>query len=656
MRTSPFPCKFARRAGHLLYDPAVAVDHYTTPGPGVSRPYVGTGTRLDSLAPLADLAYNEVLAIWDALRPSGRMIFPLWSLLIGTGVSPGFLQAIRFMPRLGGASWRRFRGCPVRKVQSLSEPDRLGRLHSEAGCHNRGSDSDERWAMRFCVITPSLERNDGQGRVNLEIVLEAARQGHKVTVVAETISLPECSDIIPVRLTPPTWLRGRLLRDQLFAVRTWLYLRRHGKGFDALLVNGFVTWAQSDINAVHFVHRSWLACADHPWRTGRSFRSIYAGFYSLTNVFLERHALRRSGRVVAVSRSVAGELTRVLGPASSPDVISNGVDLDEFHPGPMCRSSYDLPEKVTLALFAGDLKSPRKNLDTVLRALRLVPTLHLVVAGRHAETSAPALAQSLGVADRVHFLGFRRDMPEIMRGADVFVFPSRYEPCGLVLLEAIASGVPVITSRSVGGSELIEPQAGVVLDDCNDVEALASALADLVVDRGRRRAMAANARLIAQRHSWEAMDGSTSTFSSRLAPLVQYTFEAGEPESGKRQRKVSSGHVNFLRFVAIGKFGSLVSSLAARGSCGRAYPAGGVDGAVQFWRSGQCHLHPGWLGSRILVQTPVTVGIRAPHLLVLDPNTVGKAPSRLQFGIQPDERHPGDTQHPRHVHAAGHPG
>ena len=359
--------------------------------------------------------------------------------------------------------------------------------------------------MRFCVVTPSLLRTDGQGRVNLEIVLEAIRQGHEVIVMAEGIDPAGSPGIVPVLMRQPDWLPGRLLRDQLFALRTSLYLYRNRGKFDAVLANGFVTWIRSDINIFHFVYKSWFSCSDHPWRVDRSVRSTYAGFYSLINIMLERHALAKAAKAVAISRSVAQDLVYMLRTKSAPEIISNGVDLDEFCPGPKDRSNFGLGENVTAALFAGDLKSPRKNLDTVLKALRLVPNLHLLVAGSHAETSAPESAALLGISDRVHFLGFRRDMPAVMRTADIFVFPSRYEPCGLVLLEALASGVPVITSRSAGLSDLIEATTGYVLEDCNDVQALATALAALASDAPRRQVMAQDARRSAERWSWRMM-------------------------------------------------------------------------------------------------------------------------------------------------------
>jgi glycosyltransferase involved in cell wall biosynthesis len=160
-----------------------------------------------------------------------------------------------------------------------------------------------------------------------------------------------------------------------------------------------------------------------------------------------------------------------------------------------------------IALFAGDLRTPRKNLDTVLRALPMVPGLHLAVAGHHRGTPYPNLAQSLSVADRVHFIGFQRDMPGLLRCADLFVFPSRYEACSLVLLEALASGVPVVTARSAGGSELIDPDVGLVLDDSEDHIALATTLRRLTQDNQGRRTMARRARALAKHHTWQVMAG-----------------------------------------------------------------------------------------------------------------------------------------------------
>src|SRR5260370_25449043 len=108
-----------------------------------------------------------------------------------------------------------------------------------------------------------------------------------------------------------------------------------------------------------------------------------------------------------------------------------------------------------MAIFAGDLKTSRKNLDTVLNAIRMLPSVHLAVAGGVDGSPYLALAERLGVPDRVHFLGRVSAMPLLMKSADCFIFPSRYDPLGLVILEAMATGLPVITSASAGGARLL---------------------------------------------------------------------------------------------------------------------------------------------------------------------------------------------------------
>jgi len=103
---------------------------------------------------------------------------------------------------------------------------------------------------------------------------------------------------------------------------------------------------------------------------------------------------------------------------------------------------------------------------------------------------------------KVHFLGYRRDVAQIMREVDIFVLPSRYEASGLVILEAIASGLPVITSRFTGASEVITDECGIVIEDPDDVNALATALRQLSYNRDKRIQMGLAAKKIAMEYSW----------------------------------------------------------------------------------------------------------------------------------------------------------
>jgi glycosyltransferase involved in cell wall biosynthesis len=369
--------------------------------------------------------------------------------------------------------------------------------------------------MKLCIVTHKVTLGDGQGRVNYEVAWEAIRRGHHVTLLASSVDpeLQQHSQVnwifIPVKGYPID-----LFREMAFSVQSGLWLLKHQREFDLIKVNGAITWARGDVNAVHFVHSSWLRFS-YPDGTRlpvnssqqrRSLRSTYQWLYTALNARWEKKAFGQAKVVVAVSEKVAKELIEIGIPPECIRVILNGVDLQEFAPGAVDRQKLGLPENVPLALFAGDIRIPRKNLDTILHTLVQVPELHLVVVGATAGSPYPQLAESLNLENRVHFLGFRQDVPDLMKAADFLVFPSRYEPFGLVVLEAMATGLPVVTAATTGAAELVTPECGVVLPDSDDTQALAEALSHLVkCDRQQRHQMGTTARAIAEQHSWANM-------------------------------------------------------------------------------------------------------------------------------------------------------
>jgi|GEM_PF-109838 len=361
--------------------------------------------------------------------------------------------------------------------------------------------------MRVGIVTHKLQKGDGQARVNYELVKELLRRGYHVTVFASHV----CDELetAPGLKWVPVPVKGwptNLLKNLVFSVVGSLKLSRRKEELDVVLVNGFIVWNQSDINAVHFVHSAWRKSPVHPFRLKKNLMGIYQLIFTSLNARLERWAFRRTRYLAPVSEKVRHELA-ALGFTERVRVIFNGVDIKEFKPGPAERARLGLPEGVPLALFAGDIKSPRKNLDTVLKALRQTNGLHLAVAGAIRGSPYVRLAAELGVADRVHFLGFRRDMNELMRSADFFVFPSRYEACTLAVLEAMASGLPVITTYQSGVTELFDGQveAGIVLEDAEDASALAAEMERLAKDADLRARMGRAARRIAEQNRWEDM-------------------------------------------------------------------------------------------------------------------------------------------------------
>ncbi len=124
-----------------------------------------------------------------------------------------------------------------------------------------------------------------------------------------------------------------------------------------------------------------------------------------------------------------------------------------------------------------------KAFDTLIRAFAALPDGRLWLAGDGPERAMlDNLADELGVAERVMFLGWQDDPQSVIRGADVLVCPSRHEPFGNVIAEGMACGKPVISTRTNGGCELIEDGINGLLVSVDDVDALADALAQVTRD------------------------------------------------------------------------------------------------------------------------------------------------------------------------------
>jgi glycosyltransferase involved in cell wall biosynthesis len=360
--------------------------------------------------------------------------------------------------------------------------------------------------MKICIITHIVAKGDGQGRVNYEVVKEALHQGNEVTLIANKI------DEQLIYHPGIRWIEIKskkiptsLLKNIVFSAKSSEWLKKHHNEFDIIQTNGAITSSVADINAVHFVHSSWLKSPAHVSQGRRDIYGVYQWFYTKVNSYWEKKSFKSSSSLVAVSDKVRKDLIDSGVPNEKVHVVINGVDLAEFYPGEQDREKIGLPIGVPLAFFAGDIRSSRKNLDTVLKSLVNVPELHLAVAGKTEGSPYPQMSEELGVSNRVHFLGFRRDMADIMRAVDFFVFPSRYEACSLVMLEAMASGLPVITATTAGGAELITNDCGFVLSDPNSMQELTLSLNVLTQQPEMRIQMGRQASTVAKNYSWKLM-------------------------------------------------------------------------------------------------------------------------------------------------------
>jgi glycosyltransferase involved in cell wall biosynthesis len=170
------------------------------------------------------------------------------------------------------------------------------------------------------------------------------------------------------------------------------------------------------------------------------------------------------------------------------------------------RASLGTPQDAPLLLAMGRLHEAKAH-DVALNALAVLPEAYLWIAGAGPlEAKLKGLAEALGVADRVRFLGWRTDPSALYRAADLCVFPSRYEPLGNVVIQAWAHGLPVVAAASRGPAALIRDSADGRLVPVDDAGALAEAVRRLIDDSGLRKRLAASGlRRVAAEFSQDAV-------------------------------------------------------------------------------------------------------------------------------------------------------
>ena len=216
--------------------------------------------------------------------------------------------------------------------------------------------------------------------------------------------------------------------------------------------------------------------------------------------------------IIANSRMVAGHFQHYLGiPPQAIRIVRAAIDPDRFteHDRPKRRvegrERWGLRSDETVALLAA-MNYRLKGLDPLLHALRLLPAtprFRLLVVGNPKTGGYERLARRLGVSQRVCFAGHCADMRNAYFAADFLVHPTFYDPCSLVVLEALACGLPVVTTRYNGAAEMLTPpHEGYVIADPHEHPRLAWAMTQLF-DPGRRAACAQAARKAAAAWTFE---------------------------------------------------------------------------------------------------------------------------------------------------------
>lgn len=369
--------------------------------------------------------------------------------------------------------------------------------------------------MKLALVFAGCHRRGGVER----LVWEAARHWrheHEVTVVAADIDETDLDgvELRRVAISRPTpWRFGRAARQ---AYRL--------DEFDQVISFG-VQPVPATILWVNSVHRAWLeASRRFPGSSRlRDPRLRYLTKRHLERLYLERRYFRAPGHslIVVVADAVGDDLVRLYGvDRRLLTTVHNGFDPAEFDPNRRARdrisarNEWHLPEHaVVLAMVANEL--PRKGYDVALRAIGRLreERLHLVLAGTADPSSYSELTADLGLVDRVHYVGPQSDVGKLHAASDVFVLPTKYEAFCLAIVEALASGLPVVTTTVPGAGDLITPgRNGLLLGNPDDDAELAELVRQAFDDRVRAE-LAANARPSVEHLSWDGLlEGAVARF------------------------------------------------------------------------------------------------------------------------------------------------
>lgn len=272
---------------------------------------------------------------------------------------------------------------------------------------------------------------------------------------------------------------GREAELQSFAVPTRVL--PFGKHFDFVTPRAIAAMAKEH-NAriiLAWMNRAASLTPPGPWkRVGR-----LGGYYKLKNY-------RDYDALVGNTQDIVDWMVREGWPKERAHYIPNFAGRG--HGQKLDRATLDTPADAPLLLGMGRLHESKAH-DVSLKALQRLPEAYLWIAGDGPDDAAlKAEAQTLGVADRVRFLGWRDDAPALYRSADVVVFPSRLEPLGNVVIQSWAHGVPVIAARAAGPSALIRDGEDGFLIEIDDSEALAAKTRMLLTDKILSAQLAAN--------------------------------------------------------------------------------------------------------------------------------------------------------------------
>jgi len=385
--------------------------------------------------------------------------------------------------------------------------------------------------VKIALVHKRLEFRGGTEQVLYRTAVGLRDRGHEVHLFCGEFIIPPPEGVFKHRVSSFRWPRtARLLS---FAVAAPRAVERYG--CDVLL--SFDRILRQDIfRSGGGPHRSFIKKMTAQSSMLRRLWYIISPYHRCA-LAVEKRQVASSGHNKIIAISMAGKrefIEEYEVPEEDIAIIYNGVDVERFHPqnraryGNKTREKLGIPATADIVLFVGS-GFRRKGADRLLQAWTEegAPDAYLVIVGNDVKLSR---YRKIWNHSRIRFAGPQSRVEEFYAAADVLVLPSVQEAFGNVVLEALASGVPVVICSAVGAAESLRGElCGGIVDDREGLEGLKTKIR-WALDRERRPILSQIAREVAEGHSWDSyLDQLEQQFAEMISRQTKLGIKRQSP-------------------------------------------------------------------------------------------------------------------------------
>lgn len=357
--------------------------------------------------------------------------------------------------------------------------------------------------MKICLIYRDLTHKDsGIGNYVRELYGHLVDNGDEVYLITTKFDGETKKGLHVFKY--PIISKPDSIHQVLNIIKNTTAARYLDKKYNFDIINSHEACFFQNVITAHGCHRAWIT--RYNYLKNRHFTLRPTDWVVL---LAEKHQYKKNNykKIISISEGIKSELIKYYKiPSEDIIVIPNSVNTDKFklnlQKRTETRNKLNITNNIVILYITTEFK--RKGLEYLIKALPLIKnnSIKLFVIGRDDPRPYKKLAAKLGIYEKIVFTGFVSDIHEYYVASDIFVLPSLYEPIGLVLLEAMAYSLPVITSKIAGPAELIEGEnKSILLNNPTDPKEIAEKI-NYIIENNLYERMGRNARKIVEKYSF----------------------------------------------------------------------------------------------------------------------------------------------------------